>query len=215
MKETLTKKYGPLPVWAWVLIAAIGVGGFLLWRKSQAASSSTNAASSTGSSTLPAGSGVAIVGDQGSDGWQGYNNGGGSSGGQGPGSTVSPPTPVSTPVAPTLTKQGGGYWYGIGNETPVQDTASGQWFMWLSPQTAADITGAYTRYVMTSPGVFTKVTGALLPGTPQWVPSAPPAAPVAIAPGITAQPQAVTSTGGNQNSSNPASAIAPSALQPV
>lgn len=53
MGQTLTKKAGPLPVWAWLGIGTIGVGGFLYIRqRQQAATAASQDTQGLGSSNL-------------------------------------------------------------------------------------------------------------------------------------------------------------------
>jgi hypothetical protein len=78
--NVLTKKYGPLPLWAW---AAVAVGGWYLWKKHQA---TTTAASTTSTAPFPATSSTSVPTDplaQAPTGYSGPGVGGGSSYGPG------------------------------------------------------------------------------------------------------------------------------------
>jgi hypothetical protein len=95
------KKLGPLPVWGWLAVAGLA---YYLWKKRQAAASSTQQATPS-PTTLPpvAGLQVSPYGDA----WGGYGApyGGGSSGGDssssnlppGSGTQVLPPSSTTTP----------------------------------------------------------------------------------------------------------------------
>ena len=71
----LTRKLGPLPTWAW---AGLAVGGFLYWRKRQAAAA---AAAGTAATTTPA-TGLPTTNAQAPTGY-GYQGPGVGGGGQG------------------------------------------------------------------------------------------------------------------------------------
>lgn len=79
---------------------------------------------------------------------------------------------------PVQVLQGGGYWYGAGNETPITDTGGspsliGGVFTWLSQGVYLQNPGVQ-RYVETTPGTFAPVTKGqvLKPGTPQYTKAA-------------------------------------------
>lgn len=103
-----------------------------------------------------------------------------------PSASTGPSAPVETPggpggnsvlpvtSTPSQVLQGGGWWYGAGNETPIVDTGGtpsmiGNIFTWLSPGAYA-VNPSVQRYVETTPGTFAPVTkGQILkPGTPQY-----------------------------------------------
>ena len=50
IKETLTKKVGPLPVYMWAALGSVAILGFILWRRSQ-----SNAAAASGTNTAATG----------------------------------------------------------------------------------------------------------------------------------------------------------------
>src|ERR1019366_1783365 len=73
--EQLKKKSGPLPMYVWIGLVVVAGVGYMLWKRSQTASTAAAGTSSaTGSSTVPASAGYAISGDTGAQGWSGYNN---------------------------------------------------------------------------------------------------------------------------------------------
>jgi hypothetical protein len=152
---SLTKKVGPLPVWGWTLLVA--AGGYLLYRWYEARSAS--------GSTTAVGTDITGGGGAGSGGSGGY------SGGQGTGTL--PTTPSTNPLA-GLVQLGGGWWIPQ-SEQPIQDTQSGNWYSWLSPQ-AASADPTIQRYIQISPGNFIAVKDGqvLPPGTPQFVASGAP-----------------------------------------
>lgn len=93
IKESLTKRVGPLPVWGWGAVVIGGVGVFLILRRRTRAASST--AEDMGSSTG--------LGGGGGGGFGGGGGGGGSSGGGGGGASPVPPAgdhTNPTPIAP-------------------------------------------------------------------------------------------------------------------
>ena len=49
--NVFTRKYGPLPGWGWMLLAAAGVGGYLWWRNHQSASASASTTAGTTTDT--------------------------------------------------------------------------------------------------------------------------------------------------------------------
>ncbi len=79
----LTRKLGPLPTWAW---AGLAVGGFLYWRKRQAAAAAAAAAAAGTSATTTPATGLPTTNAQAPTGYgyQGPGTAGGGYGGQVP-----------------------------------------------------------------------------------------------------------------------------------
>jgi hypothetical protein len=90
--NVLTRKIGPLPGWVW---AAIAVGGFYLWKKHQAASTSSSSATTPATSTAALSSQGA---GQGSYGYQGPGAGYGGSGAIPTGATAATSSGTATPT---------------------------------------------------------------------------------------------------------------------
>jgi hypothetical protein len=105
--NVLTRKIGPLPGWAW---AALGIGGFYLWKKHQASTAAASTAATTASTgdngaALPtsdttAPSGYAYQGPGVGDGATGTLPSGARTHHHGSG-VASVPSPYVTPVSPT------------------------------------------------------------------------------------------------------------------
>ena len=172
--SVLTRKFGPLPGWAW---AGLGVAGFFIYKQRKAAAAAaagTSSTTATPSASLPTSAVTAPSGY----GYQGPGVGGG--GGSGPswwgtgtptGATggVTSPAVVTAPntrpadTGPSTTLQGSGY------TSPglVTGTGGGQYEGVPTPQAAQGILGSGgSLYYMSSPGVFTPTTGAgLAPNT--------------------------------------------------
>jgi hypothetical protein len=93
-----------------------------------------------------------------------------------------PAVPISGTGASGETQQGSGYWFGLGNETPVQAIVGSQnispakgnivgtMFQWLSPASAAAGGAKNGAYFQPAPGVFVPETSGVKPGTPAFVP---------------------------------------------
>ena len=195
--NVLTRKIGPLPGWAWGLIAA-GGAGIYIWRKrsaaAAAATAATTAASTTGTGTAPA---AATSG-----GYTASNYGppsgqvGGGGGGGGLASILAAigalqPAPATTPgsssnpgVAAGESVLGSGY--GVANAAfPTQGvlsvpTAQGTYTELNSSGnpayggTPATSTNAPGVYYQPTPGVFSPTQGVTLnPGTPIFGLTAP------------------------------------------
>ncbi len=93
IKETLTKRVGPLPIWGWGAVVIGGVGVFLIMRRRS--SSTATAQPDLGSSS--AGGGGA---GGGSGGGAGGGNGGGGDSAVPPAGDHTNPTPTATPTQP-------------------------------------------------------------------------------------------------------------------
>lgn len=123
IKDTLTEKAGPLPVWGWAGIGFVLVVGYVIWKKKQAmnaqAAAATNQAGSSNLNNVPI-SNLTVAAQpmpyQAGDTFVNVTGGGASStatatgtGGTGGTATVTPPatpapkTPVTTPKPPAKT----------------------------------------------------------------------------------------------------------------
>lgn len=151
----LTKKIGPLPGWAW---AAIGLGGLYLWKKHQAAASSTAATTATPAASLPISGATAPSGY----GYQGPGTGGQQSLG-GPGWNVGPPTGATGTPAPAINP--GGVFQPAPGTTPNTGQPN------IAPIVAQD--NAFTQQLANQTGVAqTGVvlgTGSGLPGGASFI----------------------------------------------
>jgi hypothetical protein len=194
IKESLIKKLGPLPVYAWGGLVVVAIVGYMLYKRHQTSASTATAAgtSTTAASTLPssATTGYVISGDNGGSGWQGYNNNGSNA-----------TTSTSSDVYTAITS--GAEALGLANANyPLYENPA---------------PGIYTPYTGGAAGILNAIklgwatnAAQLYYINPNPTSATTPTATPAVAAAATAPVTAVNTP--VANSSNPASAIAPSAL---
>ena len=158
----LTRKFGPLPGWAW---AGIGVGAYLVYKQRKAASAAAGAAPATTSTAAVSPGALSPCG-------YGYQCPSGGWGG--PGWIVGTPTgstanaSAATPWSPPTNEQYGGAGYGLPGGSGVVTSASGQQFSELMPGSTVP-GGQY--YYQPSPGIFQPIPqGTNIQGAPYFIP---------------------------------------------
>jgi hypothetical protein len=215
--EQLKKKIGPLPMYVWIGLVVVAGVGYMLWKRSQTASTAAAGTSnSTGSSVVPASAGYAIAGDTGAQGWDGYNNNGAAGSTQGPTSTLAPTVGAqrgygyAAPAGGFETDANGINYIALMTSNAIQAAKSAGQQLFTQPQPG--IFAPYNGAVPSAASIASGTTTPLFTTSPYTGAAAPVAVPVAA--GITATPGAVTAvnTPVGSGASSPASAMAPSAL---
>lgn len=162
----ITKKYGPLPGWAW---AGLAVGAFLIYRQRKA-SEAAAAAGSSGSSTATASPTASLpTSDVTAPSGYGY---------QGPGTDLYNPGPIPTGAMAVTASSAtgekltsGGYSLPSGFTGPFVSSSGDSYDPIANGQILSQLIAQGTpTYYQPAPGVFTSTDKANLPaGTPVFI----------------------------------------------